>query len=88
MEDPLKMPKENEKSIGILKKQLKRHFPILTWLPSYKKSDLVADFIAGLTLGLTMIPQSVAYASLAGIPGEVRWRKIKFFFFFAFSGFE
>lgn len=43
---------------------------ILSWIPSYGRSVAVADFIAGLTLGLTMIPQSIAYAALAGLPSQ------------------
>lgn len=31
---------------------------------------LISDFIAGVTVGLTMIPQSLAYASLADIPPQ------------------
>lgn len=61
---------EKEK-IPFWKTQLKRRLPILTWLPSYKKVDLMADCIAGFTLGLTLIPQSVAYAALAGVSAEV-----------------
>lgn len=43
---------------------------ILTWIPNYGKSVAVADFIAGVTLGLTMIPQSIAYAALANLPSQ------------------
>jgi MFS superfamily sulfate permease-like transporter len=39
------------------------------WLPELKdKSVLRADFIAGLTVALVLIPQSMAYAQLAGLP--------------------
>ncbi|KAK6624111.1 hypothetical protein RUM44_010969 [Polyplax serrata] len=41
--------------------------PIVTWLPKYKLSSLFADFVAGLTVGLTLIPQAIAYAALAGL---------------------
>ncbi|XP_071444272.1 sodium-independent sulfate anion transporter-like [Hetaerina americana] len=40
---------------------------ILQWLPKYTKDDVVCDVIAGITLGLTMLPQSIAYALLAGL---------------------
>lgn len=43
---------------------------ILSWIPSYDKSVAVSDFIAGVTLGLTMIPQSIAYAALANLPSQ------------------
>lgn len=49
------------------KKFWQKRLPITQWLPRYTKEDIVADFIAGLTVGLTMIPQSVAYAGLAGL---------------------
>jgi MFS superfamily sulfate permease-like transporter len=39
------------------------------WLPELKdKAVLRADFIAGLTVALVLIPQSMAYAQLAGLP--------------------
>ncbi|XP_037953021.1 sodium-independent sulfate anion transporter isoform X2 [Teleopsis dalmanni] len=47
-----------------------RRIFILTWIRSYDRDKAVADFIAGLTLGLTIIPQSIAYASLAGLSSE------------------
>jgi sulfate permease, SulP family len=46
---------------------LRRLFPFLRWLP-YRGTKLRADFIAGLTVALVLIPQSMAYAQLAGLP--------------------
>ncbi|WP_456464185.1 SulP family inorganic anion transporter [Lutibacter sp.] len=43
-------------------------FPFLNWLPSYKKSWLKGDFSAGLTVGIMLIPQGIAYAMIAGLP--------------------
>lgn len=43
---------------------------ILSWITKYDKSLALSDFIAGLTLGLTMIPQSIAYAALANLPSQ------------------
>ncbi|MCW8955474.1 MAG: sulfate permease [Gammaproteobacteria bacterium] len=44
-------------------------FPFLEWAPLLKdKSILRADVIAGLTVALVLIPQSMAYAQLAGLP--------------------
>ncbi len=45
-----------------------RFLPFLTWLPRMTKDTLRADFIAGLTVSLVAIPQSLAYAQLAGMP--------------------
>lgn len=50
-------------------KYLNKFFPFLTWIPLLKdKNVLRADFIAGLTVALVLIPQSMAYANLAGLP--------------------
>jgi SulP family sulfate permease len=46
---------------------LKRLLPFLRWLP-YSGTTLRADFIAGLTVALVLVPQSMAYAQLAGLP--------------------
>lgn len=44
-------------------------FPIIHWLPRYQiKSYAVLDIAAGLTLGVMLIPQGMAYAFLADIP--------------------
>ena len=42
-------------------------FPFLAWLP-LKRDTLKADFLAGLTVSLVLVPQSMAYAQLAGLP--------------------
>ncbi len=48
--------------------QLKNYIPILDWLPNYKKGWLKGDIGAGLTVGVMLIPQGMAYASIAGLP--------------------
>ncbi|XP_076234572.1 sodium-independent sulfate anion transporter [Calliopsis andreniformis] len=50
-----------------LKNLLKKRVPILKWLPLYKTKDALGDLVAGLTVGLTLIPQAIAYAGLAGL---------------------
>lgn len=47
---------------------LKRYFPILEWLPKYKKAYLAGDLSAGFTVGIMLIPQGMAYAMIAGLP--------------------
>lgn len=42
--------------------------PIVTWLPTYKKEWLRGDIGAGLTVGVMLIPQGMAYATIAGLP--------------------
>ena len=45
-----------------------RWLPFLEWLPSLRAGTLKADAMAGLTVALVLIPQSMAYAQLAGLP--------------------
>ncbi len=47
---------------------MKKFLPILDWLPNYKKEYLSGDFSAGLTVGVMLIPQGMAYAMIAGLP--------------------
>ena len=49
-------------------KQLQAIFPIFDWLPKYNKSDFQGDLAAGLTVGVMLIPQGMAYSMLAGLP--------------------
>jgi sodium-independent sulfate anion transporter 11 len=42
--------------------------PVIGWLPRYNYRWLLTDFVAGLTLSLMLIPQSLAYAKIAKIP--------------------
>ncbi|XP_075230948.1 sodium-independent sulfate anion transporter-like isoform X2 [Lycorma delicatula] len=46
---------------------LKRKLPILQWAPSYTLGWLMNDFIAGITVSLTAVPQGIAYAVVAGL---------------------
>ena len=47
---------------------LKRIFPFFSWIPSYKKEYIGGDLTSGITLGIMLIPQSMAYAMIAGLP--------------------
>ncbi len=47
---------------------LNRIFPFLEWFKGYSKESLRIDAISGLTVALVLIPQSMAYAQLAGLP--------------------
>lgn len=49
---------------------VKRRLPILQWLPNYSWSFLIQDIVAGITVGLTAIPQGIAYAVVAGLSPE------------------
>jgi SulP family sulfate permease len=48
--------------------QLKSILPVFDWLPNYQKQDFKGDFYAGITVGVMLIPQGMAYAMIAGIP--------------------
>ncbi|MEJ2300887.1 MAG: SulP family inorganic anion transporter [Anaerolineales bacterium] len=50
---------------------LKKHIPILGWLPTYQPSWLRGDLLAGVATAAVVIPQAMAYAALAGLPVEV-----------------
>ena len=52
-------------------KTLLKRVPILGWLPKYNLEKLVCDFIAGLTVGLTVIPQGIAYGLVAKLSPQV-----------------
>jgi sulfate permease, SulP family len=47
---------------------IRRRFPVLGWAPRYPASCLRPDVLAGLTIAVMLVPQSLAYASLAGMP--------------------
>ena len=47
---------------------LTRIFPFIDWFKDYDLPKFKIDFVAGLTVALVLIPQSMAYAQLAGLP--------------------
>lgn len=47
---------------------LRSFLPVLDWLPHYNRKDLKGDLSAGLTVGVMLIPQGMAYAMIAGMP--------------------
>jgi SulP family sulfate permease len=49
---------------------LERWFPILSWGRRYNRSLLTADGVAAVVVTLMLIPQSLAYALLAGLPAQ------------------
>ncbi len=42
--------------------------PIVTWLPKYRRRYIAGDLLAGLVVAALAIPQSLGYASIAGVP--------------------
>ena len=55
-------------STSCMKDKVKSLFPILEWAPKYNMAKFQCDLIAGFTVGLTVIPQGLAYSALAGLP--------------------
>jgi SulP family sulfate permease len=51
-----------------LAKRARAAIPILDWLPHYRRADLAPDLVAGLTGAAILVPQSMAYATIAGLP--------------------
>ncbi|MGO1618360.1 MAG: SulP family inorganic anion transporter [Oceanisphaera sp.] len=50
---------------------LKRYLPMINWLSAYNKHALASDMVAAIIVTIMLIPQSLAYAMLAGLPPEV-----------------
>lgn len=67
--DDAKYRPKRYQSIG---KLFRRRIPIVSWLPKYDADQAVSDLIAGVTVGLTVMPQGLAYATLAGLEPQVR----------------
>jgi SulP family sulfate permease len=41
--------------------------PVYTWLPGYDRSWIRGDVIAGLTVWAVLVPEALAYATIAGV---------------------
>tara|TARA_R110000782_G_scaffold29363_31_gene73137 strand:- start:231 stop:1991 length:1761 start_codon:yes stop_codon:yes gene_type:complete len=52
-------------------KTIKSYFPILTWVADYQRDTLISDLLAAVIVTIMLIPQSLAYALLAGLPPEM-----------------
>lgn len=49
----------------------KQYLPILDWAKTYNKETATADLVAAVIVTIMLIPQSLAYALLAGLPAEM-----------------
>ncbi len=54
-----------------LERRLSRFLPVLDWGRDYGRADLMGDGVAAIVVTIMLIPQSLAYALLAGVPAEV-----------------
>ena len=52
---------------GVPRSALSRFFPFLRWFP-LRRDSLRGDIVAGVSVALILIPQGMAYATLAGLP--------------------
>ena len=50
---------------------LRKYFPILTWGREYNRQTMVNDLIVAGIVTVMLIPQSLAYALLAGLPPQI-----------------
>ncbi|MBZ0137609.1 MAG: sulfate permease [Planctomycetes bacterium] len=58
--------------IGNMKSSaLRRYIPFTDWLLRYERKNLPGDLTAGVIVTVMLIPQSLAYAMLAGLPPEI-----------------
>ncbi|MFZ7089737.1 SulP family inorganic anion transporter [Primorskyibacter sp. 2E233] len=48
-----------------------RYLPILTWAKDYNRDTATSDLVAAVIVTIMLIPQSLAYALLAGLPAEM-----------------
>ncbi len=68
MATPLGRP---ERMTPPLRSRLARHLPILEWTRSYRLGTLTDDALAAIIVTIMLVPQSLAYAMLAGLPPQV-----------------
>ncbi|KAJ3154148.1 hypothetical protein HDU86_004690 [Geranomyces michiganensis] len=83
LDSPPRYPEEYPTQFSLLKKRasqrlrgsgsaarhyVHRLFPIVSWLPKYNRTWFFSDVIAGLTVGMVVVPQALAYAKLANLP--------------------
>lgn len=50
---------------------LGRYLPFTHWMRHYRRDDLPNDLVAGIVTAIMLIPQSMAYAQLAGLPPQI-----------------
>ena len=48
-----------------------QYMPILTWGRAYTREQVTSDMVAAVIVTIMLIPQSLAYALLAGLPAEM-----------------
>ncbi|GAA3578583.1 solute carrier family 26 protein [Marinobacter xestospongiae] len=56
--------------IQVVAMSIQRFLPCLQWLPHYHRDTFASDLVAAVVVTVMLIPQSLAYALLAGVPAE------------------
>lgn len=51
--------------------RIQRYLPIIEWARTYDRATLTNDVVAAIIVTIMLIPQSLAYAMLAGLPPEI-----------------
>lgn len=64
-------PRPRQNRLAVQGRALSRHLPILEWGKGYDRRLLTSDLVAALVVTIMLIPQSLAYASLAGLPAQM-----------------
>lgn len=49
---------------------MSRWIPALAWMPRYQRDQLSGDIVAGIIVAVMLVPQGMAYATLAGLPPQ------------------
>ncbi|KAL5244793.1 hypothetical protein ACI65C_012203 [Semiaphis heraclei] len=60
----------NKTKSAFRRKNIPKRLPFLQWWSTYTTEDCIGDLLAGITVGLTLIPQSMSFAALAGLPPQ------------------
>ena len=64
------MNKPNHAATSISASRLPGIFPVLNHISAYQSRDYAMDMVAGLIIAVVMVPETIAYASIAGLPPE------------------
>ncbi|ESK85900.1 sulfate permease [Moniliophthora roreri MCA 2997] len=56
--------------LPIVKEYIISLFPIITWITRYNAGWFTGDLIAGVTVGMVLVPQGMSYAQIATLPPE------------------
>ncbi len=57
-------------SQNVQQPSLRKYLPFLNWMFRYRREQLSGDVVAGVIVAVMLVPQSMAYASLAGLPPQ------------------